>query len=574
MSAATREQAPGEGLFPKEHLAVLRQAGPLGVAEALGDLSHLLRELSGDPGIAFDLDGTAREDFSTLLGNLREAGTALEALEARAVIALRDATRRDRRAAVRDRAAHESAAEPSRARTDADADSATAADISLTTRRSPHAAGRTLASAGRLVELLPQMMEALRTGRISSDAAYAVAGAVSVLDPDLARAVDRELAARLPELDGAGTRRWKDAVVAIANELDPEGTTLRHRRAMRERHVTLTPGQNGMATLSARLSAIEARRIARALSLEAERRRAAGARGGHGAAMADAFRDTFLRAGAGTGADPHAPVRPATLDVGVIITDRALLRPDSGDAAHLEGYGPVPVEAVRAQLRAALAAPEGEGRDPYGAGGDQVRLTLRRLYTHPTTGELVAMDSSAREFPPAMKRFLSLRDTTCRGPHCNAAVRQSDHIQPVSRGGRTSLDNGEGLCAHCNQKEISAAHVARVEDSERPGHRVQWTGHSGITRVTTPTALVRPRRHAQEDSREKTVASSPAPLPSFSRRRRRRVAVPPRSLRRGPLTPGRSGRTATDADAADRGRRGRPSSRRRSPAGPASDPDH
>ena len=44
---------------------------------------------------------------------------------------------------------------------------------------------------------------------------------------------------------------------------------------MRERHVTLTPGQNGMATLSARLSAIEARRIARALSLEAERRRAA-----------------------------------------------------------------------------------------------------------------------------------------------------------------------------------------------------------------------------------------------------------------------------------------------------------
>ena len=269
---------------------MLRQAGPLGVAEALGDLSHLLRELAGDPGIAFDLDGTVREDFSSLLGNLREAGSALEALEARAVIALRDATRCDRRAAARDRAAHESAAERSGARTDADADSATTADISLTTRRSPHAtrrsphatrrsphaAGRTLASAGRLVELLPQMMEALRTGRISSDAAYAVAGAASVLNPDLARAVDRELAARLPELDGAGTRRWKDAVAAIANELDPEGTTLRHRRAMRERHVTLTPGQNGMATLSARLSAIEARRIARALSLEAESRRAAG----------------------------------------------------------------------------------------------------------------------------------------------------------------------------------------------------------------------------------------------------------------------------------------------------------
>ena len=60
-------------------------------------------------------------------------------------------------------------------------------------------------------------MTALRTGRISGDAAYAVAGAVSVLDPDLARAVDRELGERLPELDGAGTRRWKDAVAAIAS---------------------------------------------------------------------------------------------------------------------------------------------------------------------------------------------------------------------------------------------------------------------------------------------------------------------------------------------------------------------
>ena len=614
MTAATRDRAPGGGLFPQEHLAALRQAGPLGVAEAFGDLAHLLKELAGVPGTAFELDGTARGDLTTLLGNLRETGTALEALEARAVIALRDATRRDRRAAARDRAAHERAAEPSRSRIDADADSATTEDISLTTRRSPHAAGRTLASAGRLVELLPQMMTALRTGRISGDAAYAVAGAVSVLDPDLARAVDRELGERLPELDGAGTRRWKDAVAAIANELDPEGTTLRHRRAMRERHVTLTPGQNGMATLSARLSAIDARRIAKALSLEAERRRAAGARGGHGAAMADAFRDIFLGdctaagitadgadgsacadgadgSACADGADGTARTDgrartdvtdrgarvitpPPTLEIGVIITDRALLHPDSGDAAHLEGYGPVPVEAVREQLRAALATPEDPAQDPYGAGGDRIRVTLRRLYTHPTTGELVAMDSSAREFPPAMKRFLSLRDTTCRGPYCNAAVRQSDHIQPVSRGGPTSLDNGEGLCAHCNQKEVSAAHVARVEDSDRPGHRVQWTGHSGITRITTPTALVRPRRPSPESGEQQTQTPPPAPLQSFSRRRRRRGAAPPHSRRRGPLTPGHSERTATDADATDQGRRGRPSSRRRPPAAPADDPDH
>lgn len=90
MTAATRDRAPGGGLFPQEHLAALRQAGPLGVAEAFGDLAHLLKELAGVPGTAFELDGTARGDLTTLLGNLRETGTALEALEARAVIALRD----------------------------------------------------------------------------------------------------------------------------------------------------------------------------------------------------------------------------------------------------------------------------------------------------------------------------------------------------------------------------------------------------------------------------------------------------------------------------------------------------
>ena len=542
MTTAPHVQGSGGELFPQEHLELLRQAGPAALAEMLGDLAHLLHRIAGDPGATFDLDGAARDDFSGVLGSLHACSAALASLEARAAISLRDATRRDRHAAARDEAAHEGGAEPSRTRTDEEADSATAGDLSLITRRSPHMAGRTLASAQRLIEVLPRMMQALCAGTISSDVAYTVAGAVSVLEPELARDVDRELAGRLPELDGAGTRRWKDAVAAIADELDPEGVTLRHRRALRQRHVTLTPGQNGMATLSARLGAIDARRLHKRLSIEAERRRAAGAREGHGAAMADAFTDALLAV------HPQAAAGGA-LDIGLIITDRALLRPDSGDAAHLEGYGPVPVEAVRAQLRAALTAPEDPTDDPHGADGPALRATFRRLYTHPTTGELVAMDSTARAFPPAMKQFLSWRDTTCRGPFCNAAVRQSDHIVPVSRGGPTSLDNGEGLCAHCNRKEISTARVERVEGPQLPGHHVEWTGHSGTRRVTSATSLVStPRPHA---------------APS-----------PPRPPRRAPRIPARSAPAATDAAAPDRDRRALPSGRRTPRGEPADDPDH
>ena len=114
----------------------------------------------------------------------------------------------------------------------------------------------------------------------------------------------------------------------------------------------MRPGQHGMATLSARLSAIDAARIRKRFSLEAERRRAAGARDGHGALMADAFADALLGHGDAAG--------PGILDIGVIITDRALFRPDAGEPAHLEGYGPVPAEAVPS----AAARRDGRARGP------------------------------------------------------------------------------------------------------------------------------------------------------------------------------------------------------------------
>ncbi|WP_245851210.1 HNH endonuclease [Brachybacterium vulturis] len=561
----------------------LRAQGPAALAEALGDLAHLLQEIAGDPGEAFEIAGRARGDVTDLLGNLQACASAMDALEARSVIALRDITRRDRHAQARDRAAHETGAGPSQSTVQEAADGATAEDLSLLTRRSPHMAGRTLASAQRLIEVLPRMMDALRTGKISSDVAYSVAGAASVLSPDLAREVDRRLDERLPELDGAGTRRWADAVATIAGELDPEGATLRYRRAHRDRHVTMTPGQHGMATVSARLSAIDATRIHKRLSLEAERRRAAGARRGHGAAMADAFTDTLLGRGDNTAA-------PGTLDIGMIITDRALFRPDVGDPAHLEGYGAVPAEAVREQLRAATAEPADPAADPHGADGPAVRAELRRLYAHPTSDELVAMDSTARAFPPAMRRFLTWRDTSCRGPHCNAAIRQSDHIEPASRGGPTSVDNGQGLCAHCNKKETSAASVERVESPEGSGHRVEWTGHSGVRRITTATPLRWPRRPKPKDAEpedaepedaepedaepDETLATASLAERRATRPRRQPASPPPPPQRPAPRPPARSERAATGAPATVPARRVPPTARRSDRAEPADDPDH
>ena len=464
----------------------VRAGGVEGLAQLLGDVGHLLEELAKDPGDLFETRGMTRSSVVHLMHSEQVIRGAQDALEARTVVALDAVTRRDRTDAAHDEAAHEGSAVPSSKVLGEQAHGIARRDHSLITRCSPSAAGSSLASARRLVASMPTMFTALATRKVSAQVAYAVSGATSVLDDDQRREVDAILGERLPFLDAAGVRQWRAEVATAITELDPEGAAVRHQQARKERSLTLTPGQHGMANLTAHVPAIDAALMHKRISLEAERRRAEGADEGHGALAADALVDTVLgRDGA---------MESVELDVGVIITDRALFRPDAGDAAQITGYGPVPAEAVRAQLRAATAPPKDADQDPLGAEGPEARAVIRRLYTHPTTGELVAVESRARAFPPAMARFLTWRDTSCRGPFCNAQSRQSDHITPYARGGPTTADNGQDTCGHCNQKEENTLRVERVDDPEQPGHRVAWTGHSGVTRVTSPRPLVRPAR--------------------------------------------------------------------------------
>ncbi len=71
---------------------------------------------------------------------------------------------------------------------------------------------------------------------------------------------------------------------------------------------------------------------------------------------------------------------------------------------------------------------------------------LRRLYTHPSTGQLVAMDSKARFFPAGLAKLITLRDQHCRTPWCNAPIRQRDHVTRKADGGETSPATAKG-CA-------------------------------------------------------------------------------------------------------------------------------
>jgi hypothetical protein len=70
------------------------------------------------------------------------------------------------------------------------------------------------------------------------------------------------------------------------------------------------------------------------------------------------------------------------------------------------------------------------------------------------------MDSKARFFAPGLRRFLQVRDDTCRAPYCDAPIRHDDHIIPWHNDGPTTAGNGQGLCEACNHTK------------ENPG----WTG--------------------------------------------------------------------------------------------------
>ncbi|MCW2559966.1 MAG: endonuclease [Mycobacterium sp.] len=76
---------------------------------------------------------------------------------------------------------------------------------------------------------------------------------------------------------------------------------------------------------------------------------------------------------------------PVPVAVNLVITDESLLAGEN-EPARVEGYGPVPAAIARRLVAAGLK-------------DRRSRASLRRLYKHPRSGALVAMESRARLFP-------------------------------------------------------------------------------------------------------------------------------------------------------------------------------
>ena len=206
-----------------------------------------------------------------------------------------------------------------------------------------------------------------------------------------------------------------------------------------------------------------------ALKREADKLTALGDPRSRGQVMADTLVARVTNAT--HGAVGGSPVVPMAINL--VISQACLLGeaddPAGDDPAWVEGYGWIPADLARELVRESLDA--------------GLKTWLRRVFTRPGTGELIAMDSRSRLVPAALAHFLGLRDQTCRTPWCDAPIRHRDHIVAVEEGGETSAANTQGLCEACNYAKQAHGWTARPRPG--PRHTVETTTPTGHTYTST-----------------------------------------------------------------------------------------
>ncbi|MFC0484687.1 HNH endonuclease [Pseudarthrobacter scleromae] len=332
-----------------------------------------------------------------------------------------------------------------------------AAQVALARGESPSRGGRLLGLAKALVAEMPRTLAALDAGRLNEWRATLVVRETACLGAADRCAVDEELAADTGTFAGAGDRAVVAAARAAAYRRDPRSVTQRAAHAAGERCVSLRPAPDTMARLTALLPVAEGVAAYAALSAHADTLRAGGDERSRGQIMAD----TLVERTAGT------PGGVSGVEIQLVMTDRTLFQGDP-EPARLPGYGIVPAGWARSLVSAGV-----------GAGGQDFRVWLRRLYTAPGAGDLVGMDSRARLFPAALRRLIQARDDTCRTPYCDAPIRHHDHVVAWHASGATSLGNAAGLCEACNHTKEN--HGWKTIPRPGPRHTIEYrtpTGHT------------------------------------------------------------------------------------------------
>jgi hypothetical protein len=359
------------------------------------------------------------------------------------------------------------------------------AEIALARREAPTRGGRLLGLGKALVTEMPHTLAALESGQLNEWRAILVVKETACLSAEDRAAVDDEIAADKRALAGCGDRAIIARVRAAAYRRDPQSVATRASHAVSERTVSLRPAPDTMTYLTALLPVAQGVAAYTALTRLADTLRSSGDERSRSAIMADRLVECVT----GT------PGGVTGVEIQLVMTDRTLFQ-GASEPARLTGYGVFPAGWAR---KAVLTAP-GPVPPATGSGSavtavppagtpesTEFNVWLRRLFTAPSSGELVAMDSKARLFPPRLRRFIQVRDDTCRTPYCDAPIRHHDHIVPWHNDGPTTSTNGQGLCEACNHTKETPGWTARTVTAPGQRHTVETRTPTGHTyRSTAP----------------------------------------------------------------------------------------
>jgi hypothetical protein len=322
---------------------------------------------------------------------------------------------------------------------------------------------------------MPHTLAALQSGQLNEWRATLIVKETACLSAADRCAVDEELAADTGALSGLGDRGLIAAARTASYRRDPRSLVKRAGNAAADRHVSLRPAPDTITYLTALLPVAAGVAVHAALTRHADTLRTTNTGTGTSPGIdrdscpetrtrGQIMADTLVERVTGT------PGGITGIEIQLVMTDRTLLQGDS-EPARLPGYGIIPAQWARTAVNTDTSA------DATKAGADAgFPVWLRRLYTAPGTGDLVAMDSRARLFPAGLRRFIQTRDDTCRTPYCDAPIRHLDHIIPWHQGGSTTISNGAGLCEACNHTK------------ETPGWKaITIPGPRHTTELRTPT---------------------------------------------------------------------------------------
>ncbi|MCF7550602.1 DUF222 domain-containing protein [Pseudonocardia sp. WMMC193] len=289
--------------------------------------------------------------------------------------------------------------------------------LGLALRISPTRARTQLRLARDLHAGLDTIREAFAAGELDERRVAAIVVAARHLSSDERTELDRRLAAH--DLPMLGVRKVADLARTVAAAVAPEAFAARARAARRDRHVTISPAEDGMAVLRGLLP------MEQAITCYAALRKAVtehwvGAEPvtrTRGQIMADTLVERLTGQTATT---------PAQVEIQVLVPVESLLDPDSPLPAEVPGFGPT------ALLDEATC------------------VGWRRLVTR--DGIVIGGDSRRRAFGGVLADWIRARDRgRCTEPGCDAPIAHLDHRRRWSEGGPTSLENGRGACAFHNQ---------------------------------------------------------------------------------------------------------------------------